>query len=250
MGLHHEHQCGEARGHAGPLGPDLPLDASTGESVQHEHPRGHEWRCHMGPVRRRTPSIVGEIQSEGSEINAGQGDARNERQDGCQERCPACPHGLTIWAVVRVPKVHQTKDDRGHHNQEAQDQVQQEHPEIKPALTFLALHGDRNQVHRVDHDQREQREDDGQHRFQTLSDGGSEFLRLGHGSILDRVSGRTTPTWRSRNYSPPCQRVRRSNSRDRPNSSNSRGGPGNNCSPSLVKRSMSLHQPRVRNTTR
>ena len=163
LSLHHEHQGRESSCYARPLGPNLPLDASARKSVQHEHPRGHERRRHVGPIRSRTPSIVGEIQSEGSEINAGQGDARNERQDGRQERRPTGTNRLPIWAVVRVSEVHQTKHNCGHHDQEAQDQVQQEHPEVEPALAFLALHGDRNQVHRIHHDQCEQRKDNGEY---------------------------------------------------------------------------------------
>ena len=248
--LHHEHQCREASRHAGPLGSNFPFDASSRKSVQDKHPRGHQRGRHVGPIRRRTPSVVGEIQPKPAQVDAGQGDTRNERQNGRQEGRPTRSNRLTIGAVVGVSQVDQTKHNRGHHDQEPQDQVQQEHPKVEPALSLFALDGDRHQIHRIDDDQRKQRKHDGQNRLQTFSDRRSEFFRFGHGSILDRVSDGTTPTSRARNYSPPCQRVRRPNSRERPNSSIFRGGPGKSCSPSLVKRSISLHQPRVLNTTR
>jgi len=152
--------CGETDRDGGPAPPLLPADLPAGQTVEHEEPPGDERCRHVDPIRDRSGTGVVDHDEP---LDPREDDAAHQQKNGGHEERIADLHRAAIGAIVRAPCVRDGEDDERNEKHDPESQMDQEHDHVEPVLVRLAggrlERSDREQVHRVDDEQREKGED-------------------------------------------------------------------------------------------
>ena len=170
LGLPDEHQADKNGGNVGPAAAHLPVDLFARQPVQYEEPDGEEGRDDVRPI--------GDLPHRGvfdddQPLDTGEHDARGEQHEGGRKKGISNLDGPAVAAVMGIGDVTDAKNEDRHHDQGPEHQVHQEHVEVKPVLVGLAAQPfeqrDAAQVGRVDGQQGEKPEDQGQNLLQPRS---------------------------------------------------------------------------------
>ena len=206
-----------------------PLDATARESVQNKEPCCDEWRDDMHPVHDLARRRLADADRRAAKFHACQCNARREQNDRCDKGRDTRRDRTRIRTVGDVAPVECAEHDRWNHDREPEHEVREEVDEVEAILERLAglplQERHSAEVDTIDRQQREQPKHRGKKPLQFRTNRWAELRHL-----------RTLSTA----HRPPIGRVRIFSI-----AAGFEPGSGSIVSPSFVKRSMSLHQPRT-----
>ena len=131
----------ERRGHDpadAPREPPGPTQSRAHQPMEDEQPDGDQWTRRMHPEDHGSNRWRIDSESDAEDLDADQRHARHQQRHADPEQPPPDRDGAAIGTEASAPSVPDSVDHERHQDQQPQDEVDEERPEIDPVLARCA----------------------------------------------------------------------------------------------------------------